>query len=134
MLQIKKKILKKSTEFFSRVYLVEFLLKIVLNLEEIRKYYCPCKIGHICNVCCFYELFKNEQYTIYANSLDYDFLEKFHCKLFNFLINFLKEDSHFVCRLITHDYNYTFKGWSTGDIKYFTIIQIINNHERDKIK
>lgn len=98
-----EKFIKKVTEFHSRKYLVEFILRIIFKftrrLERLCTF-CTCEMANLCSACIFYQMCKDDQYKIYQNSFDYNFLEEYHFVLFNNFSQFLKDDSHFVCLLI----------------------------------
>ena len=56
--------IKSITEFRSRLFLVEFLLKIVLNIQQTwLQQFCSCeKVSDRCLVCQFYAIYKEQQY------------------------------------------------------------------------
>ena len=86
--------IKSVTEFKSRRFLVEFLLKIVLNIQLIWLWFCSCKkVSDRCLVCQFYAIYKEQQYKIYENLLNLDFLERFHSHTVRNLQILRKEDS-----------------------------------------
>ena len=85
------------TEFESRRGLVVFILSIILNKQDICMKYCKCKkLTDSCNVCQFYQIYKEKQYIVYQNSLNYDFLEKFHLNLFKDLQKIKKIGQPFI--------------------------------------
>lgn len=58
---------------------MEFLLKIVLNIQQIWLRFRSCKkVSDHCFLCQFYAIYKKQQYEIYENLLNLDFLERFH--------------------------------------------------------
>ena len=64
--------IESVTEFQSRRYLVVFLLKIVLNFQQIWLRFCSCK-SFRSMFSLFYAAYKEEQHKIYENSLNLDF-------------------------------------------------------------
>lgn len=128
----KDKFFKRTSEFFNRINLVEFLLKIVLNVEESSGWYCDCDGSGLCVYCVCRESFYNDQYEIYKNSHDMDFLEKCHRELMMHLMFLLKNDGHFVCHLINRGFKYMFEDWCDGNYMAFTIIEIVRKHKKHK--
>ena len=96
---------KTVTEFDSQWSVVEFLL--VLNIQLLWARFCECeKLTNHCNVCRLYLIYKDEEFKIYKNSLNLDFLE--HCaqKVASDLQIIRKENAHLVCNLINRKFFY----------------------------
>ena len=73
---------------------MEFLLKIVLNIQQIWLRFCSCKkVSDRCSTCQFYAPYKEQQYKIYENLLNLDFIERFHSHIVRNLQILRKEDT-----------------------------------------
>ena len=126
--------IKSVTEFKSRRFLVECFLKIVLNIQQIWLRFCSCKkVSDRCLVCQFYAIYKEQQYKIHENSLNLDFLERFHSHTVRNLQILRREDSHIACELVNRPFFYNHKDWFTGEVDSYNILQCLDIFESDKI-
>ena len=124
-----------TCNFKGRRSLVVFLLNIVLNAQELRNEYCFCeKVLEECSVCQFRMLCWNDQYDLYENSFDLNFLLTFHDHMRRNLSKLLDiKDCHFACELINRQYFYSHKSWFDGQIEKFYIPYCLAIYENDKI-
>ena len=128
---------KKATCVFdSRRSLVLFLLNIILNIEDIWEDYCFCESCVVpCLVCQFRIAYLHDQYAIYENSFNLQFLADFHQDLHRYLKKILlKMDSHFACKLINKKFFYVHKDWFTGKLENYYLLHCFRVFEDNKIK
>ena len=132
---------KTSCQFKSRRPLVIFLLNIVLNIKDLWGRYCFCvkKVGVLpCSICQFRVVYLNDEYNIYENSFDLNFLSVFHQHIYkNLKCLLLETDSHIACRLINKQYFYIHKDWFNGSQEQFYLpycLDIYENRKMNKIK
>ena len=95
---------KVTCQFYSRVSLVIFLPNVVLNVKDLRDHYCfcekqvdvlPCSVGQ------FRAVYLCDEYNIYENSDDLNFLSNFHRHVYkNLKCLLLETDYHIACHLI----------------------------------
>ena len=78
-------------------------------------------------------VYLNDQYDIYENSLNLDFLLKFHQHLIKNLKNLLEIDCHFVCKVINENYFYSIKYIFDASKKHFYLSEYLNEFENMKI-
>ena len=118
-----EKFQKTTCVFKSRQPLVLFLLNVVLNIEKFWAGFCYCTDSKlICFICQMRVFYLNDQYDIYENSLNMDFLSKFHQDLITNLNNLLEMECLFGCKVINPKYFYTVKDFFDGHIKHFVIV------------
>ena len=118
-----EKFQKTTCVFKSRQLLVLFLLNVVLNIEKFWAGFCYCADSKlICFICQMRVFYLNDQYDIYENSLNMDFLSKFHQDLITNLNNLLEMECLFGCKVINPKYFYTVKDFFDGHIKHFVIV------------
>ena len=115
---------KATCQFYSRRSLVIFLLNIVLNIKDLWEQYCFWeKVKNSvnrCSACQFRIVYLNDEYNIYENSFDLNFLSKFHTYLVkNLKCLLLETDSHIACRLVNKRFCYVFKDWFDGKLEQF---------------
>ena len=75
----------------------------------------------------------NDQYDIYENSFDMDFLVRFHSHLQNNLWLLLKADSHIACELVSRQFYYIHKDWFSGQVERFYIPYCLDIYQSDKM-
>ena len=105
---------KATCQFYSQRSLVIFLLNVTLNIKDLWEQYCFCKkvknSVNPCSVCQFRIVYLNDEYNIYVNSFDLNFLSKFHTHhVKNLKCLLLETDSHIACRLVIKIFCYVFK-------------------------
>ena len=127
---------KATCVFQSRRSLVLFLLNMVLNIKDLWEHYCFCDSSVIlCAVCQFKIVYLNDEYDLYENSLDFNFLARFQDHVHKNLKRLLLEtDGHFVCELINRKFFYAHKDWFTGKIEQCYLPYWLQVYENDKIK
>ena len=89
--------MKATCQFYSRRSLVIFLLNVVLNVKDLWEHYCFCnKVGVLtCSICQFQTVYLNDEYNIYENSFDINFLSNFHRHVYkNLKCLLLETDCH----------------------------------------
>ena len=97
--------IQTTTTFKSCWSLVVFLLNVVLNIKDIWTRFCKCeKVSVYCLACQFRITYKNDEYDIYENSFNMDYLERFHLHVFRNLLKLLKTDSHLACELVNRQF------------------------------
>ena len=130
---------KPACVFPSRRPLVLSLLNVVLNIKDIWASYCFCTDGSFqCAVCQFRTVYLNDEYDIYENCFDLNFLSKFHDHMYNNLKRLLLEidlnNYHFACELINRKFFYTYKNWYTGDIEHYYLTSCLQFYEDQQMK
>ena len=90
-----EKFQKTTCLFQSRQPLVIFLLTVVLNIQKCWKDYCFCIDAKKYLICQIRTVYLHDQYDIYENSLNMDFLSKFHQHLVKNLNRLIEIDCHF---------------------------------------
>ena len=112
-----------------------FLLNIALNAQELWRDYSFCeKVLEECLICQFHMLYWNDQYDLYENSFDLNFLLRFRDQVRRNLSKLLDiKDCHFACELINRQYFYSHKSWFDGQIEKFYIPYCLAIYENDKI-
>ena len=114
--------------------LVIFLLNVVLNVRDLWQSYCYCKkVSTKCSVCQFRMVYLNDDYEIYENSFDLNFLSIFHDPVYKNLKRLLNIDSHVVCQLINRKFYYSHKDWFDGKIKRFYLPYCLDVYVNNKI-
>ena len=114
--------------------MVIFLLNVVLNIEKFCKDFCFCTDSKlICSVCQMRVVYLNDQYDIYENSFNIDFLLKFHQHLIKNLNSLLEIEYRFVCKVINEKYFYILKDLFDGSKKHFYLSDCLNEFENKKI-
>ena len=114
--------------------MVIFLLNVVLNIEKFWKDFCFCTNSKlICSVCQMRLIYLNDQYDIYENSFNMDFILKFHQDPIKNLNSLLEINCHFVCKVINEKYFYTLKDLFDGSKKHFHLYDCLNEFENKKI-
>ena len=79
-------------------------------------------------------LYWNDQYDLYENSFDLNFLLRFRDQVRRNLSKLLDiKDCHFACELINRQYFYSHKSWFDGQIEKFYIPYCLAIYENDKI-
>ena len=78
-------------------------------------------------------VYLNDQYEIYENSFNMDFLLKFHRHLIKNLNSLLEIECHFVCKVINKKYFYILKDLFDGSKKHFYLSDCLNEFENKKI-
>lgn len=99
----------------SRRKLALFLLNVILNIEKFHKQYCTCRQNDICYPCTAASVFSGEQYSLYKNCLDFEYLYKIRAKLHGSIIFLLEKKTHFVCTIIGHRFFYEHQCFFTGN-------------------
>ena len=112
---------KATFQFNSQHSLVTFLLNVVLNVKDLWDQYCFCdKVSFLrCSVCQFRTVYLNNEFDIYENSFDLNFLLNFHWHVCKNLKSLLEIDCHMACQLINRKYFYVHKDWFDGSLKRF---------------
>ena len=124
---------KTITEFDSPRSLAEFLLNIVLNIQLLWARFCECeKLTDHCNVCRLCLIYKNEEFKIYKNSFNLDFLERFAQKASDLQI-IRKKKAHLVCNLINRQFFYNHCDWFSREIESYSISWALDIYENNKI-
>ena len=129
-----EKFQKASCIFKSRQLLVIFLLTVVLNIEKFWEDFCFYTDSKLnCSVCQMRVVYLNDQYDIYENSFNMDFLLKFHQHLIKNLNSLCEIECHFACKVINEKYFYTLKDLFDGSKKHFDLSNCVNEFENKKI-
>ena len=92
------------------------MLNVILNVEEIWEEYCLCSNTgtQTCLINQFREVYFGDQFKLYENCFDFNYLARFHYHLTENLQRLLKEtDTYFVCRLINKKFFIKIKTSST---------------------
>ena len=122
---------KTVTEFDSQWSVVELLL--VLNIQLLWARFCECeKLTDHCNVCRLCLIYKNEEFKIYKNSFNLDFLERFAQKASDLQI-IRKKKPHLVCNLINRQFFYNHRDWFSREIESYSISWALDIYENNKI-
>ena len=126
---------KATCQFNSQRSLVIFLLNIVLNVKDLWEHYCFCdKVGVLpCSVCQFRAVYLNDEYDIYENLFDLNFLLKFQSHVCRNLRSLLEIDCHMACQLISRKYFYVHKDWFDGSLERFYLPFGLDIYEHRKI-
>ena len=125
-------LVKTVTELDLQRSLVEFLLKIVLNIQLLSARFCE-KLTDHCNVCRLYLIYKGKGFRIYKNLLNLDFLEHFAQKVASDLQIIRKENAHLLCNLNNRKIFYNHCDWFSGEIESYSISRALDIYENDKI-
>ena len=92
---------KATCVFSSRQPMVIFILNRLFNIKDFRDRFCICKKDFSCLPCQFGMVYLNNDYDIYENSFNLQFLFVFHLHLYENLKRLLVEvESHLACKLI----------------------------------
>ena len=87
-----------------------------------------------CSVCQFWAVYLNDEYDIYENSFDLNFLSKFHSHVLrNLRCLLLETDCHITCQLINRKYFYTHKDWLDGSLEEFYLPYCLDVYENKKL-
>ena len=78
-------------------------------------------------------VYLNDDYEIYENSFDLNFLSIFHDPVYKNLKRLLNIDSHVVCQLINRKFYYSHKDWFDGKIKRFYLPYCLDVYVNNKI-
>ena len=127
---------KATCQFNCRRSLVIFLLNVVLNIKDLWIHYCFCdKIDVLsCSICQFWVVYLNDEYDIYENSFNLNFLLNFHRHLYkNLKCQLLETDFHIAYRLINKKYSYVHKDWFDGSLEQFYLPYCLDIYENRKI-
>ena len=126
---------KAMCQFHSQRSLVIFLLNVILNIKNLWDRYCFCnKVVLPCLVCQFWVVYLNDEYDIYENSFDLNFLSDFHQHVIkNLRCLLLEADSHTACHLINKKYFYIHKDWFDSSIEQFYLPYCLDVYENKKI-
>lgn len=128
-----EKFQKTTFLFQSHQPLVIFLLTVVLNIQQYWKDYWFCIDAKKCLICQIQTVYLNDQYDIYENSLNMDFLSKFHQHLVKNLNRLIEIDCHFVCKVINEKFFYIQKDIFDGNKKHLDLYFCLNKLENKKI-
>ena len=129
-----EKFKKTTCVFKSRQPLAFFLLNVILNIEKFWKDFCYCtETKFICSVCQMRVVYINNQYDLYQNSFDLDFLIKFHGHLVKNLYKLIEIECHFACKVINEKYFYTLEDLFDGSKKHYYLYDCLNDFENKKI-
>ena len=128
-----EKFQKTTCLFQSRQPLVIFLLTVVLNIQKCWKDYCFCIDAKKYLICQIRTVYLHDQYDIYENSLNMDFLSKFHQHLVKNLNRLIEIDYHFVCKVINEKFFYIQKDIFDGNKKHLDLYFCLNKLENKKI-
>ena len=71
----------------------------------------------------------NDQYDLYKNSFDLDFLIKFHGHLFENLYKLIEIECHFECKVINEKYFYTLEDLFDGSKKDYYLYDCLKYFE-----
>ena len=94
---------KFHTKFFgfeTRNELAIFILNLILNIEKFHKEFCTCEHDVICRSCTVAKIYNKEQYKVFENCLNLDYLCEIKGKLHRSMFFLLEKKSHFICRII----------------------------------
>ena len=131
---------KATFQFSSPRLLVIFLLNVALNVKDLWEHYCFCdKVGVLlCSVCWFRAVYLNDEYDIYENSFDLNFLSNFHRPVYkNLKCVLLETDCHIACHLINRKCFYVHKDWFDESLERFYLpycLDIYENRKMNEIK
>ena len=106
-----------------------------MHAQELWRDYSFCeKVLEECSIFQFRMLYWNDQYDLYENSFDLNFLLRFRDQVRRNLSKLLDiKDCHFACELINRQYFYSHKSWFDGQIEKFYIPYCLAIYENDKI-
>ena len=127
---------KGTFQFYSRRSLFILLRNIVLNVKDLWEQYCFCnKVGVLlCSVCQFPAVYLNDEYDIYENSFDLNFLSNFHRRVYkNLKYPLFETDCHIACHLINRKYFYIHKDWFDGSLERFYLPYCLDIYENKKM-
>ena len=126
---------EKATCVFSSCRpLVIFILNVLLNIKDFKNCLCICKKDFLCLPCQFRMVYLNDDYDIYENSFNLQFLFVFHLHLYENLKRLLVEvESHLACKLINKKYFYVLKDFFDGRIERFYLSDCLEDYENKKI-
>ena len=90
----------------------------------------------MCSICQMRVVYLNDQYDIYENTFNMDFLLKFHQHLIKNLNGLLEIECHCVCKVINENYFYTVKDTFDGSKKhiYLDCLNEFENKKNNQIK
>lgn len=112
--------------FENRRDLSPFLLNVVLNLKENGKLYCFCHHTSECEVCQIRKIFFDDEYDIYKNIFDLNFVAQFHANLHACLEELFNTKKHIVCNLIFVEYRYFHVDWYMVKKNVFLLSKVID--------
>ena len=102
-------------QYDSRRKLALFLLNAILNIQKFYKEYCTCQENVICNPCTSATVFSGEQYSLFKNCLNFEYLYKIRAKLHGSMMLLLEKKTHFLCNIIGHRFYFEHRCSFTGD-------------------
>ena len=106
-----------------------FILNIILNIEKTYGYYCFCKNKRQCLICATAASFRDVQYSLYQDSLNFNKSNLVVVDVHNALKEIIKENNHFVCKVINNKYYYSCDNWFSGKKAVFSIDQCLTKWE-----
>ena len=125
---------KATCVFSSRQPMVIFILNRLFNIKDFRDRFCICKKDFSCLPCQFGMVYLNNDYDIYENSFNLQFLFVFHLHLYENLKRLLVEvESHLACKFINKKYFYVCKDFFDGRIERFHLSNCLEDYENKKI-
>ena len=110
-----QKIHEMFFQYDSTRKLAVFLLNVILNIQNFHKEYCTCQENVICNPYTSATVFSGEQYSLFKNCLDFEYLYKIRAKLHGSMMFLLEKKTHFVCTIIGHSFYFEHRCFFTGD-------------------
>ena len=114
---------------------VAMILNIILNIQKYFLEYCECNGEVVCMYCFVADVFNEKvPYVIYKNCLDLDFLYKVNENLQVFLSELLRQNSHFLCRIINEKYQHEHKCFFTGKKVFISVKEAVKEWEKVKVE
>ena len=110
-----------------------FLINIVLNTQELSADFSCFDGVKICLVCQANMYYKNYQWKLYEKCLDLNFLADVRENVYHNLSKLLTLDSHFVCKIVNQDFQYSHKDWFTGEKMRYDLDVCLTMWEQKKI-
>lgn len=77
----KMKFHSRFSFFETRKKLAIFILNVLLNIEKHYKEFCKCKDNFVCPPCTIAKIYEKEQYQLFSQCLNFDFLVNLQQKL-----------------------------------------------------
>lgn len=78
-------------------------------------------------------VYLNDDYDIYDNSFDLNFLSTFQAHIYKNLKRLLEIDGHLTCELINRKFYYSHKDWFDGKIERFCLPYCLDVYENNRI-
>lgn len=104
-----------------------------MNVQKWREDFCVCDGHSICEVCQANLYYRNYEYRVYEKCLGLNFLADVRENISRNLEKLLTLDSHFVCKIVNENFQYSDKDWFTRDKVLYDLEVCLQMWEQKKL-